>query len=126
VGLVAHDPRKSSTRSQAPPDTRQTKPVGTKRSGGQSSLTPSQLSGTSQAPAAGRHTPVCFPSGGQATLEPVQFSAGSQTPADGPHTAAAALKASAGQPLAPPSQLSATSQAPAAGRQTALLFAPGG
>ena len=51
-------------------------PGGWNRSGGQSLVTPSQLSATSQVPAAGRQTPVCLPSTGHAAVDPSQFSAG--------------------------------------------------
>src|SRR5437016_4181081 len=80
----------------------------------------------SQVPAAGRQTPVSFPSGGQSTLEPVQCSAGSHTPAEDRHTVVEGCKASAGQSLFTPSQLSATSQTPADARHTAVLLPSGG
>src|SRR5438094_187673 len=66
---------------------------------------PSQLSETSQVPAAGRHTAVLLASGGQSALEPVQCSCGSHTPADARHSAPA-LPAGCWQALLVPSHWS--------------------
>src|SRR5207237_1037583 len=84
-GHVVDVPLQFSSWSQAPTEIRQTKPGGSNRSGGQSLLTPSQLSATSQVPDAGRQTPVCLPSTGHAAVDPSQFSAGSHPPADARH-----------------------------------------
>src|SRR5207249_5367912 len=54
---------------------------GWKASGGRVSLTPSQLSATSQSPAAARQTAMLLASGGHAALAPSQVSATSQSPA---------------------------------------------
>src|SRR5207237_267452 len=79
------------------------------------------LSATSQAAAAARQTPVLFASAGQSPLVPVQTSGTSQSPAAGRHSVLAGTKTSAGQSFETPSQLSATSHEPATGRQTAVL-----
>src|SRR5947199_292578 len=63
-------------------------PAATKPSAGQALLAPSQLSATSQAPAAGRQTAVLFASAGQVALVPVQVSAASHGPADARQTVA--------------------------------------
>src|SRR5207248_6487994 len=62
---------------------RQTKPLGCTASAGQLSLTPSQLSARSQAPAEARQTAVLLASMGQAPELPVQLSAKSHWPAAG-------------------------------------------
>src|SRR5437867_11826769 len=89
---------------------------------GQLLPTPSQLSATSHAPAAARHTAVLFPSAGHAAADPVQVSATSHTPAAARRRAPEATSTPGGQLLPTPTQLSATSHAPAAARQTAVLF----
>ena len=89
-------------------------------------LTPSQLSATSHASAAGRQTAVLFVSAGQLGPAPVQLSAGSQAPAEGRHTTIDGAKSSGGQSLLTPSQSSATSHTSAAGRQTPMLLRSGG
>src|SRR5439155_971519 len=99
---------------------------GSAASAGQSSWTPSQLSGVSQGPAAGRHTAVLLVSPGQSGRVPVHVSAMSQSPAAGRHPVVAGLKPSAGHPLCTPSQSSASSQGPADDRQTAVLLASAG
>jgi hypothetical protein len=87
------------------------------------SLTPSQVSGTSQTPADGRQTAVLFASLGQLGPLPVQLSATSQTPAAARQTVELGAKRSVGQVVLEPVQFSATSQAPADGRQTVELGA---
>src|SRR5439155_7470944 len=105
---------------------RHTVPAGMNVSGGQVSVTPSQSSGSSHRPTAGRQTPAVLMSGGQAAAMPVHVSGGSQPPADGRQTVPAHTKPSAGQSLATPSQLSAVSHGPADRRQTAVLLASAG
>src|SRR5438132_1258081 len=95
-------------------------------SAGQSSWTPSQLSGVSQGPAAGRHTAVLLVSPGQSGRVPVHASATSQSPAAGRHTVVEGLKPSAGQLSCTPSHCSASSQGPADDRHTAMLLASAG
>src|SRR5437879_10380819 len=80
----------------------------------------------SHIPAVGRHTAVLLASGGQAALVPSQLSGTSQTPAAARHSRVAGWKASAGQSSLTPSQLSATSHGPAGGRQTPVLLASAG
>ena len=89
-----------------------------KPSAGQSLETPSQLSATSQPPAAARQTAVLFASSGQRPLVPVQNSAASQAPAAGRHSSVAGWKASVGQVALVPVQSSATSHAPVAPRHS--------
>src|SRR5207249_378011 len=93
-------------------------PADSNPSAGQASLTPSQCSSTSQAPAAGRQTAVLLPSAGQVGPVPVQVSATSQSPAAGRHSTAAGLKASAGHALSVPVQSSASSHEPMAPRHS--------
>src|SRR5262245_7225786 len=101
-------------------------PSGAFASAGQSLLTPSQLSATSHAPVAGRHTPVRFTSGGQLLLLPSQVSATSHIPAAPRQVVPAGAGRSGGQLLLAPSQLSVASQPPAAARHGAVLFASAG
>src|SRR5207248_10222464 len=112
--------------SQLPAEARHWTNAPATLSGGQSFETPSQLSATSQSPAAGRQTPVLFWSGGHVALEPVQFSAGSQSPIEPRHSTSDGSNWFAGQSLFTPSQSSAMSQMPAAARHSAVLFASAG
>jgi hypothetical protein len=80
--------------------------------------TPSQLSATSQVPAAARQTLLLLASAGHATLDPVQLSAGSHVPAEARHSVPAATKASTGHVPLDPVQVSWASQTAAAARQT--------
>src|SRR5437870_13304070 len=82
-------PSHCSATSQTSAVGRQTNPAGASASAGQALLTPSQLSATSQGPAAGRHAAVLFASAGQAASVPVQLSTGSQAPAEARQTAPA-------------------------------------
>src|SRR5439155_193204 len=143
-------PLQNSAGSHAPAEARHSVVAGWKTSAGQSLVTPSQLSATSQGPAAGRHTAVLFASAGQVALVPVQASATSHAPAAGRHTVPAwpagcwhasllpshwssvhglpssvhavplACFASAGHAALEPVQVSARSHAPAAARHTVL------
>jgi hypothetical protein len=72
-------------------------PSGCFASGGQLLLTPSQLSATSQAPVAGRHTPVFLASVGHVLFVPSQTSAASQSPAAGRHGVPEVAAPSGGQ-----------------------------
>jgi len=84
---------------------------------------PSQLSATSQSPAAARHTSVVGSLFDRQVPEPLQVSGLSQTVSlELPQAVAAGLNPSAGQEPAP-SQLSATSQSPAAARHTVVVGA---
>src|SRR6185436_10381618 len=85
VGQGAEEPVQFSAVSQMPAEARHVVEFGTKLSAGHVLLIPSQLSATSQTPAALRQTALLLPSAGQAAAEPVHFSAGSQTPADARH-----------------------------------------
>src|SRR5204863_2422589 len=98
--------------THAPPPARHSVELGLKVSAGQSFEAPSQLSATSQSPAAGRQTAVLFASAGQVAPLPVQNSATSQTPAAARHSIVLGLKASAGQLALRPVQNSVTSQEP--------------
>src|SRR5437773_2289988 len=96
--------------------------AGTTASGGQSLLTPSQFSATSQMPFFARQSAVLLASAGHEAPVPVQGSAGSQAPAKARQTLDEGKKASAGQSLCIPSQLSGVSQTPAEARQIAVLL----
>src|SRR5207253_1397342 len=87
--------------SQIPTGARQTKPLGCTALAGQLSLTPSQLSGRSQAPAEARQTAVLLASAGQAPELPVQLSATSHWPAEPRQTVLLDLKTSAQVSLVP-------------------------
>src|SRR5439155_8107937 len=91
-----------------------------KASTGQSGLTPSQLSATSHAPAAARHTVPAFPAGcRQVSLAPSQVSV-----VHGLRSSVEAVPfarfASAGHEALEPVQVSATSHSPAAARHTVV------
>jgi hypothetical protein len=91
---------------------------GSNASVGQASPLPSQVSATSQTPAAERQTAVLFASVGHAALAPSQDSATSHAPAAERQTVLDDATPSAGQAVPDPSHVSATSQSPAAERQT--------
>src|SRR5207249_7354281 len=98
-------PVQSSATSQEPPAARHSVELGLKGSAGQSLVTPSQVSATSQSPAARRQTAVLFASAGQLAPLPVQNSATSQIPAAARHSIVLGSKVSAGQSFEVPSQL---------------------
>jgi hypothetical protein len=89
---------------------RQTTLAETTPSGGQSLVTPLQLSATSHVPLAARHWAVLLASAGQTLLVPSQRSSTSQSPAEPRHTVVDGSIASAGQLISVvPLQVSETS-----------------
>src|SRR5262249_1391560 len=103
-----------------------TTPAATTRLAGQSSLTPSQVSTTSQVSLAARQIPVRLASGGQLALCPLHTSGWSQTPAAGRQSVPPGATASGGQSVAEPSQRSGASHASTAARHTSRLLPSGG
>src|SRR5439155_4490848 len=116
-GQVTPAPSPASVVHGLPPSV-QAAPFACSASAAHEALAPVQVSATSQAPAAARHTVVAGwkASAGQAALVPSQVSATSQTPAAARHTVPGGVFASAGQAAPLPVQNSARSQAPAEAR----------
>src|SRR5206468_3385544 len=93
-------------------------PLGCVASVGQAAFVPSQLSATSQSPAAARHSVPAFPAAcWPVVLVPSQVSVVHGLPSSA-HAVPLGCVASAGQAVFVPSQLSATSQSLAAARHS--------